>query len=165
MDLGTPVFSSAEAYRGYCNGLIETFAGHNGDVVDTHRFQQHLATIERGGEQVIKTSWGGVDIQKYEHPSVEKFLVVQQGKFLAFEKHDEKVETLMGKEGYGVLVYRPEGEQELRAEAIVPGWSRTLQPGQEHTIVALTDLLVLEHSDDPKGMDKDLIFMYMPDPG
>jgi len=116
-----------------------------------------------GGFEVIQTGWGGVNITKHEHPQVEKFLVVDSGKFLAFEKHEEKLETLNGREGYGILVFRPEGESKLVAELIEPGWSRTLKPGQEHTIIALTDLLVFESSVDPKGMDQDLIFIFMPE--
>jgi hypothetical protein len=53
----------------------------------------------------------------------------------------------------------------LRAEIIEPGWTRTLQPGQEHTIIALSNLLVRERSTDPRGMDKDLIFIFSPDEG
>lgn len=111
---------------------------------------------------VIPTGWGGVHILSYVHPEVEKFLVVDQGRFLAFEKHADKVETLIGEEGLGVLVYRSEGNTQLEAEKISPGWSRTLQPGQEHTIIALSNLLVRERSTDPRGMDKDLIFIFMP---
>ncbi len=114
---------------------------------------------------MIPTSWGGVRVLSYEHPEVEKFLVVDQGRFLAFEKHAEKVETLFGEEGLGVLVYRCELTAQLRAEFIEPGWTRTLQPGQEHTIIALSNLLVRERSTDPCGMDKDLIFIFSPDEG
>jgi hypothetical protein len=126
-------------------------------------FARHRDAIRTGGDGVIQTSWGGVDISKHQHPHVEKFLVVDAGRFLAFEKHAEKVETLEGREGYGILVYRPEGGSTLEAEIIKPGWSRTLKPGQEHTIIALTDLLVFEKSVDPKGMDQDLIFIFMPE--
>lgn len=112
---------------------------------------------------MIPTSWGGVHVLSYEHPEVEKFLVVDQGRFLAFEKHAEKVETLFGEEGLGVLVYRCELTGQLRAEYIEPGWTRTLRPGQEHTIIALSNLLVRERSTDPRGMDKDLIFIFSPD--
>lgn len=112
---------------------------------------------------VIKTPWGGVDIIERNDPHVEKFLVVKSGHFLAYEKHDEKVETLYGKEGYGVLVFRPEGGVGLLAEAVYPGYERTLKPGHEHCLIALSDLLVLEHSEDYKGMDQDLIFIHIPD--
>jgi len=162
INLPEPVFSSAEAYRGYCHGLVAAYRESKPTAMVTPTFGGHLSAIAKGGDMVIKTDWGGVDIVSYQHPNVEKFLVVESGKFLAFEKHDEKVETLIGEEGVGVLVYRPEGSTSLKAEFIQPGWTRTLQPGQEHTIIALSNLLVRERSIDPKGMDKDLIFMYMP---
>lgn len=162
ISLPEPKFVSQDAYRSYCNGLVASYRDSNPSTPSTPTFAGHLNAIAQGGEMVIKTGWGGVDIVSYTHPDVEKFLVVEGGKFLAFEKHDEKVETLIGEEGLGVLVYRPEGSDSLKAEFIQPGWTRTLQPGQEHTIIALSNLLVREKSIDPKGMDKDLIFLYMP---
>lgn len=159
----SPDFSSESAYRAYCQGACEDFGKLSQASPKTPTFPHHREAITAGGPSVIQTGWGGVHITKHEHPSVEKFLVVDGGKFLAFEKHEQKVETLHGKEGYGILVYRPEGATALVAEMIQPGWSRTLQPGQEHTIIALTNLLVFETSKDPKGMDQDLIFIYMPE--
>jgi hypothetical protein len=129
---------------------------------ETPTFPTHIAAIEKGGEMVIKTPWGGVDIVERRDPHIQKFLAVKAGCFLAYEKHAEKVETLFGKEGYGVLVYRPERELQLVAEVVQPGFQKTLNPGQEHCLIALTDLLVLEHSEDYKGMDNDLIFIYTP---
>ena len=126
-------------------------------------FLKHRSVVSAGGDSVIPTSWGGVHVLSYEHPEVEKFLVVEQGRFLAFEKHAEKIETLFGEEGLGVLVYRCELTGQLRAEYIEPGWTRTLRPGQEHTIIALSNLLVRERSTDPRGMDNDLIFIFSPD--
>lgn len=158
-----PTFSSQEDYRSYCHGLVAAFRRGSYAAPPLPTFANHRQAIAAGGDAVIQTGWGGVDITKHQHPAVEKFLVVDAGKFLAFEKHDEKVETLHGREGYGVLVFRPEGSEKLVAEVITPGWSRTLQPGQEHTIIALTNLLVFEQSTDPKGMDQDLIFIYMPE--
>lgn len=162
MDLPTPNFVSKEAYRQFCHGVISAYRAASADTPPTPTFPVHMQNIASGGEMVIPTPWGGVDIIHRNDPTVEKFLVVRGGSFLAFEKHDEKVETLIGEEGYGVLVYRPEGEAGLKAEMIRPGWTRTLQPGQEHTIVALSNLLVREKSLDYKGMDKDLIFIFMP---
>ena len=159
----TPEFIDVVAYRAYCHGVVEAWRKLAAQVPSMPTFSSHRAAIERGGLEVIQTGWGGVNITKHEHPQVEKFLVVDSGKFLAFEKHEEKLETLNGREGYGILVFRPEGESKLVAELIEPGWSRTLKPGQEHTIIALTDLLVFESSVDPKGMDQDLIFIFMPE--
>jgi hypothetical protein len=126
-------------------------------------FDAHRAAIAAGEDAVIPTSWGGVHILSYEHPQVEKFLAVDQGRFLAFEMHAEKIETLLGEEGYGVLVYRCKSSGQLQTETIEPGSTRTLQPGQEHTIIALSNLLVRERSTDPRGMDQDLIFIFTPD--
>ncbi len=157
-NLPTPSFPDRESYLSYCTALADDFR----QDIQTPAFDLHREAITAGGDMVIPTSWGGVHIVSYEHPEVEKFLVVDQGRFLAFEKHDEKVERLFGEEGRGVLVFRCEQSNQLRAEEIVPGWTRTLRPGQEHTIVALSNLLVRERSTDPRGMDQDLIFIFVP---
>jgi hypothetical protein len=158
-NLPLPDFSDRANYLSYCSSI----ASSHGREIPTPTFDLHRKIIAAGGEMVIPTSWGGVHVLSYEHPEVEKFLVVDKGCFLAFEKHAEKVETLLGEEGFGVLVYRCEQSGRLEAEYINPGWSRTLRPGQEHTIIALSNLLVRERSTDPLGMDKDLIFIFLPD--
>lgn len=160
-DLPSPSFPDAASYRSYCSELVANFS----QVLPTPRFKEHRDVIAAGGSSIISTSWGGVRVLSYEHPEVEKFLVVDQGHFLAFEKHAEKTETLFGEEGLGVLVYRCELTTHLRCEVIEPGWTRTLRPGQEHTIIALSNLLVRERSTDPRGMDQDLIFIFTPTNG
>jgi len=157
--LPIPSFSDRAGYLSYCCSLAEQL----GLDLPTPAFDIHRKAIAAGGDMVIATNWGGVHIVSCKHPEVEKFLVVDKGRFLAFEKHAEKVEKLVGEEGLGVLVYRCEQSAQLKAETIEPGWSRTLRPGQEHTIIALSNLLVREQSTDPKGMDQDLIFIYVPD--
>jgi hypothetical protein len=161
--LPPPLFSDRSAYLKFCRDVVQRFRDSGISSPEVPTFADHLASIERGREMVIKTPWGGVDIVERRDPHVEKFLVVRSGCFLAYEKHDLKVETLFGKEGYGVLVFRPDGQSELVAELVRPGYEITLRPGQEHCLIALTDLLVLEHSEDYKGMDQDLIFIYTPD--
>ncbi len=157
-DLPAPSFPDRESYLSYCLAVADKMRRD----IEVPAFDLHRKAIAAGGDMVIPTSWGGVHILSYQHPEVEKFLVVDQGCFLAFEKHAEKIETLFGEEGCGVLVYRCEESDQLKAEMIEPGWTRTLRPGQEHTIIALSNLLVRERSIDPKGMDQDLIFIFMP---
>jgi hypothetical protein len=160
--LGKPEFDSPSAYLSFCYSAIAAYRELAVQTPQTPLFQGHLLRINSNLGHVIKTSWGGVDIEKHEHPVVEKFLVVQSGRFLAYEKHEQKVETLNVKEGHGLLVFRPDGSNNLQTEALIPGYTRTLQPNHEHTIIALSDLLVFESSIDPKGMDQDLIFIYEP---
>jgi hypothetical protein len=160
--LGRPNFESRDAYISFCNRAVSLYSEMDVQSPATPTFHQHLSRIDEGGPKVIETTWGGVDIEKHEHPAVEKYLVVRAGRFLAYEKHEQKLETLVVQEGHGVLVFRPEGSQDLEAELLCPGYKRTLQPHQEHTIVALSNLLIFESSIDPKGMDQDLIFIYEP---
>ena len=158
-----PIFSSKEGYRSFCHSIIAMYRSSGIETPATPTFESRAEAIQGGGAKVISTPWGGVDILTYEHPHVEEVLVVRAGKFLAFERHEEKIETLIVEEGIGILVYRPFDGTGLKAEIITPGWAITLQPGQEHTIVALSNLLVRERSIDPKGMDNDLIFIFTPE--
>lgn len=133
--------------------------------VSSPLFDQLMSKIESDSQSdVISTSWGGVVIESLSNNDTEvtKNLVVKQGKYLAFEKHSQKVETLSWKEGLGVLVYRPREGGALRTAEIKEGFSITLAPGQEHTIIARSNLVVWEESTDPLGMDNDLIFIYEP---
>jgi hypothetical protein len=156
-------FSSQEAFWNYCSSVtnLPYDKGLNNEVPEFARLRGELRTT-KDNPLIFETSWGGVYVTKYEHPNVEKFLVVDAGKYLAFENHEQKTETLTVKEGLGVLIYRPESSSALSMMRLRPGESITLQPGQEHCLVAISNLLVFEESIDPKGMDKDLIFIYMP---
>ena len=112
----------------------------------------------------IPTSWGGVYVLSYDEGSkeYEKFLIVHGGKWLAFEHHDEKTETMTVEEGVGVLLYRDLETKMVAVRSFQLGDSMTLVPGQEHCLIALTNLVVREKGVDPKGMDQDLVFTYMP---
>jgi hypothetical protein len=122
-----------------------------------------LRRVERGGDGVIKTSWGGVVITLHEHPRVEKFLIVRQGKYLALEKHEQKDERIDVKEGAGLILSRRAANEPLKIDILLRGDQFRFEPGMEHCLIGTENLLVFERSIDPKGMDKDLIFIYEPD--
>lgn len=160
--LPDPIFSSQEAYNRFCRLAPEVWADVVGKQAPGEKFTKAFGDVQSAVEGSFKTSWGGVHVTKHVPPLVEKFLVVSQSRYLAFEKHEEKTETLVGADGIGLLVYRPEASVELVSLLICPGTEITLKPGQEHCLIALSDLLVFEKSTDPKGMDKDLIFIFEP---
>ena len=158
----TGLFTSSSEFNDYCRQV----ANSNPEVPSPgDKFRENISAIrasEIDKNKIIVTNWGGVVITFREDPKVEKFLVVEAGKWLAFEKHEKKVETLEVQEGLGLLIYRPQGESKLATLELTPGTSITLQPGQEHCIIAINDLVVFEKSMDYKGMDQDLIFIHMP---
>lgn len=45
-------------------------------------------------------------IDLYEHPRVEKYLVIRKGGYLALEMHEQKDERLEVKEGAGLILSR-----------------------------------------------------------
>lgn len=128
------------------------------------QFYPHRYRILNGGPDVIPTAWGGVDITFRQDPKVEKFLVVDSGKYLAYEKHTKKEEWMEGREGVGLLLLAPEPGARPELHTVVPGKTIEIRPGREHCLIALSNLLVFERSLDHLGMDQDLVFLFMPDP-
>lgn len=174
-----PVFSSQASYNAYCRYAFGAWLSHGirshslrpvepdeAAAVITNGptpFQEYAGRLARGQGPTIKTSWGGVVIEKHEHPLVEKYLVVNRSRYLAFEKHAKKIEDLEVRQGYGLLFHRPVGDVSIQATFLEPGVTAHFEPGHEHAILALEDLLIFERSLDFLGMDNDLIFIFTPE--
>jgi hypothetical protein len=158
---------SEETFNHYCREACRLWASHFRDRVGktSARFPELLEKIERRGEGVIKTDWGGVVVTLHEPPRVEKFLVIREGGYLALEAHEQKDERLEVKEGAGLILRRRPKERVLTAEPLMLGSKLHFRPGLEHCLIGTENLLVFERSVDPKGMDQDLIFIYEPDGG
>ena len=161
---GSASFGSQTSFNQVCRSILaawkQAFATPLGK---TQKFSSFIKRISAGGPEIIKTPWGGVVVSKYEHPHVEKHLVIKQGGYLALEKHEKKIEDLEVQEGAGLLIYRHGSRPlDLSAKVLIPGAKAHFDPGFEHCIIGCEDLLVFETSEDPKGMDQDLIFIYTP---
>ena len=154
---------SRETFNAYCREACRAWTELYGTTGRPAHFRELLAQIERGGDGVIPTAWGGVIVTLHEHPRVEKYLVVQRGGYLALEKHEQKDEHLTVEEGAGLLLSRTAADQPLAVRALAPGDELHFAPGQAHCLIGTDNLLVFERSTDPKGMDQDLIFIYEPD--
>jgi hypothetical protein len=156
---------SRESFNDYCRKACgiwsEQFAQGIGRT--STKFVELLQRVDRDGEEVIQTPWGGVVITAHQHPRVEKYLVIRKGGYLALETHEEKDERLEVQEGAGLILSRRGADQPLTVQAPAPGDRFHFQPGMEHCIIGTENLLVFERSIDPKGMDKDLVFIYEPD--
>ena len=158
---------SQQAFNRYCRKACslwnEQFS--NRPVGTITLFPELLERINRGGDGIIQTPWGGVVIVLHEHPRVEKYLVVRQGGYLALEMHEQKDEHLLVQEGAGLILSRSAANQPLTVEALAPGNRFHFEPGMEYCLLGPENLLVFERSVDPKGMDQDLVFIYEPDGG
>ena len=163
LDSFSPIDSEG-AFNRYCREACELWTGHFRKPVGetSHRFTDLLERVERRGQGVIKTDWGGVVVTLHEHPRVEKFLVIRKGGYLALEMHEEKDERLEVTEGAGLILWRRPNQQSLTVEVLKAGAQFHLEPGMEHCLIGTENLLVFERSIDPKGMDQDLIFIYEP---
>jgi hypothetical protein len=156
---------SQPSFNRYCHEAIRSWGGHFRDRVGqmSSYFTELFDRIERGGDGVIRTPWGGVVITLHEPPRIEKYLVIRKGGYLALETHKEKDEHLEVKEGGGLILRRCVPNQVLTVEALAPGQQFHFKPGMEHCLIGTEQLLVFEQSIDPKGMDQDLVFIYEPD--
>ncbi len=156
---------SREHFNSYCREACRLWSKEVDKARHTpsQLFDELLNKIQQHKEATISTLWGGVVVTLYEHPRVEKYLVIKKGHYLALEKHDEKIENLEVLEGAGLLLWRTSPGTELKVEAIAPGSRFHFTPRVEHCVIGTEDLLVFEKSTDPKGMDKDLIFIYEPE--
>src|SRR5204863_3618989 len=153
--------NSRESFNRYCREACRLWneAFPNG-IGETEQFTKLLNRIEHANDGVIRTRWGGVVITLHEHPRVEKYLVVRKGGYLALEMHEQKDERLEVQEGAGLILSRRVAGQPLTVEALAPGDRFHFEPGMEHCLIGTENLLVFERSVDPKGMDKDLVFIY-----
>jgi hypothetical protein len=160
----SPINSRA-AFNRYCRAACRSWSEAFGDGIGktSKQFDELAGRVERGGDGVIKTSWGGVVITLHEHPRVEKFLVIQCDKYLALEKHEQKDEQIEVKEGAGLLLSRETTSEPLKIDILSPGDQFHFRPGMEHCLIGTENVLVFERSVDPKGMDQDLIFIYEPE--
>ena len=160
----SPIDSDA-AFNRYCRSACRIWSDQFPDGIGrtSEEFEQLLARVGQGGDDVIPTGWGGVVITLRDDPRIEKFLVVNRGKWLALEKHEQKDERLEVKEGAGLILWRPYNERALTVEVVGPNAQFHFKPGMEHCIIGTEDLLVFECSTDPKGMDQDLVFIYEPE--
>jgi hypothetical protein len=157
---------SPETFNNYCREacrLWEQSLGNSPIGKISSQFDQLVKRVDRGGEDIIQTTWGGVVITLREHPRVEKFLVIRKDSYLALEKHEKKDERLDVTEGAGLVLWRRGPDEPLTVEALDRGEQFHFEPGMEHCLIGTEDLLVFERSTDPKGMDQDLIFIYEPD--
>ena len=164
-----PTIDSQASYNVVCRDVCKIWRKHYPDKRGSTSsvFKRLDSQIAQGAidNQVIQTSWGGVVVTRHQHPDVEKFLVVHQGGFLALEKHAEKDEHLEVKEGAGILLWRDGGEQTLAVHELQPGDTFHFKPQIEHCVIGTEDLLLFERSTDPRGMDRDLLFIYTPEEG
>src|SRR4051812_39412931 len=99
---------SRASFNRYCREACRLWNEHFGNGIGktSPKYAELLQRVERGGDGVIQTSWGGVVITAHEHPRVEKYLVIRKGGYLALETHEEKEERLEVQEGAGLILSR-----------------------------------------------------------
>ena len=157
-----PSFDSQGSFNRFCRNALSLWLEHVGEKFPLVDFQHYLAKATTPSPCSIPTSWGGVFIVRHEHPEVEKYLVVRSGGYLAFEKHEQKLEEISVKEGAGLLLHRRSGSTTVSVLPLYPESCISFSPGEEHCVIGCQNLLILEKSRDYKGMDKDLVFIFTP---
>ena len=137
---------SRASFNRYCREACRLWNEHvsRGVGKTSPTFTELLRRVERGGDGVIRTPWGGVVITVHEHPRVEKYLVICKGGYLALETHEEKDERLEVQEGAGLILSRRAAGQPFTVRVLASGDQFHFGPGAEHCIIGTEDLLVFE---------------------
>jgi len=72
---------SRETFNRYCQEACRVWSEQFQDAPigqTSAHFVELLGRVERGGEGIIQTPWGGVVVTLHEHPRVEKYLVIRE---------------------------------------------------------------------------------------
>jgi hypothetical protein len=158
---GPPHFDSWASFNHYCRHLLDLWrSSYSPGAASSEQFIAHWEAIRANSPRTIRTPWGGVHVTITQLPNVEQYVVIEGGRYTPLEKHLERVETFLARDGVGILVYRPVSGGEMQADPIIPGYSITLLPEQEHTIIALEDLLMYERVTDVKGEDEGRVVIF-----
>lgn len=116
-------------------------------------FSDELEAILKDAPLTHKTVWGGV-VYKFvdvKNNKIKKLLVVKAGGVLGFEYHKKKLEKLRVMEGSCLLFSSKHNKQgwkkgNVNVRFATVGATVTLQPGDEHGIVALSNCILRETS-------------------
>ncbi len=156
-------FSSREEYLATIKG-IEAIARRHIFYSNSHLHAKEIEAIKKGHPLTERTKWGGVSLKKVDvdNDFIKKLLVIEKFGKLGFEYHRRKHEHLEVVEGICIALYSNHKSR---------GWSRgktsfriaakgdrfDFMPYDEHGILALTDCVIEEKSDN--HLD-DLVFVY-----
>jgi len=156
-----PHFDSWASFNHYCRHILDLWRlAYTPGAGTSTTFVAHWDAIRSNAPRTVRTPWGGIHITAVQLPNVEQYVAIEGGRYTPFEKHLERVESLLALSGTGVFVYRSLVSKAMQADAIVPGYSITLLPEQEHAVIALEDLLLFERVTDIKGEDEDRVVVF-----
>ena len=161
--------TSGEQFNELLRGVATIITGHQAELtIPTPLFDSEITPIQKGWEFRFPTPWGGVankDLHTEDnvHFDVRKYLVIQGKGMLGFEFHKKKRESLLVKEGLCIGIASLHGakgwkEGHVTLTLMKPGDTCTLEPGDEHGIIALTKCVVEETATDDTGGDLYFIF-------
>lgn len=166
VDASLPI-SDDDAYNAFVHGITDIIANHASELaIPTATFEKEMGPIQRQSEITKAVPWGGVSFQHVNVPEnyIQKLLVIQQRGILGFELHHKKHEALEVLDGYALI---------FASSHDMPGWQRgqvkltfagvgdsfVLPPEDEHGMIALTNCIVQETSDNELEA-ADLIFVF-----
>ena len=163
--LNVQQLASENEFNALCKNIAVMGAELFPSATTSKRFLELLKETQPAEKNKrIPTPWGGVYVISYDETTkdYDKYLIVKGGNWLAFEKHSQKLEKLVVELGIGILLFRDKTDGKISMRDFQEGATVTFQPGEEHCLIAINDLVVRECGVDHKGMDQDLIFIYMP---
>jgi len=162
-------FINKERFNTFLHGIAAIITKHRNELtLATPLFDREIEPINKGWEFRFRTPWGGVANKNLDTPDnifykVRKYLVILDRGLLGFEFHHKKRESLKVLEGLCIGVASIHGakgwkEGQVLLTLMKPGDTCTLEPGDEHGIIALTKSVVEEKASEDTGGDLFFIF-------
>jgi len=160
-----------DEYESLIGRITAVIKRHSGEIsIQNQLFVDQMALINDEELDFEVEDWGGVAYQKADVKKHirEKYLLVRQSidpvGTLWLEYHKEKHEHLTFEAGYGLITTSEPSQWETGQLSVAftgPHDRFTLNPGNVHGIIALTDLAVFEQSDSSLKSD---IYSVFPKP-
>lgn len=160
----TNTVATTRGYNRFVKQLVATLQ-KTPLTINDRLFQKEKAALVLRSPLIEKTRWGGVSIKKVdtEKDFVQKLLLVKQYGILGFEVHKRKREKLCVKEGFCLLLSLQHSSKQWKKGLVTialgaTGKRVTLEPGDEHGIIALTNCVIEETS--TNHLD-DLVYIFL----
>lgn len=148
----THTASSEKVYNEFIHKLVTILKKER--IRNSSRlFEKEIKGLTIASPLIEPTVWGGVSIKKVDTTKdfVQKLLLIKQYGILGFEIHKKKLEKLYILKGTCLLLSSQHKKTSWQKGQVTialgkAGSKATLEPGDEHGIIALTNCVIEETS-------------------
>jgi hypothetical protein len=145
--------SNEKQYNQMLEALFSILKKNNASKSAGLFFGKEIGAINALKPLTEKTVWGGVALKKIDVSKdfIQKLLVIRQYGILGFEIHKHKLEKLKVLEGECLFIYSNHYQKGWRKGNVFVQYANqgdklTLQPGDEHGMIAMSNCVIQEIS-------------------